>query len=309
MIEALGMDMKLTKLLLTAGIATLTATAQAGVITSVFDSSWNQMSASSEDDLGHVNKVQPGWGGQKFDAEYLFYKVDNGRLSIGLQTGYDISTTTGVQKYKGKDYYSGDLALSFDGVGTKGTTGYSTTFEYAIDFGFLTKNYAGDTFIDADNDGDGIDVAGLYSVTAWNNDIHFNSATKTHKNSTPYAMDEGSLISGVNFSQDAAGCETIVGEADESKSGTWDNKSCYRVVSFDISNLGLADDVQFDAHWTMSCGNDAIDGGGVVTTTSVPEPASIALLGLGMVGLAAMRKRNKQITLLKKPLLAAFFSP
>lgn len=57
--------------------------------------------------------------------------------------------------------------------------------------------------------------------------------------------------------------------------------------TFLLSNLGqnvLADDLGL--HWTMSCGNDVIE-------TNVPEPGSIALLGLGLLGLGLARKKSK----------------
>jgi hypothetical protein len=40
----------------------------------------------------------------------------------------------------------------------------------------------------------------------------------------------------------------------------------------------------------MSCGNDAINGSGRVTT--VPEPGTLSLLGFGLLGLGALRRRR-----------------
>ncbi|MBV1889658.1 MAG: PEP-CTERM sorting domain-containing protein [Gammaproteobacteria bacterium] len=54
-----------------------------------------------------------------------------------------------------------------------------------------------------------------------------------------------------------------------------------------MSGLGWGDEFILDGHWTMSCGNDAIDG-----HVSVPEPATLPLLGLGFLGFA-LRKRSK----------------
>ena len=86
-------------------------TANADPITTVFDSSWTQI--ASEDYVGPSGYVNPGYGGQDFDAEYLYYKLAGTTLSIGLQSGFNL--VTGSVYYSGKTYYAGDLALSIDG--------------------------------------------------------------------------------------------------------------------------------------------------------------------------------------------------
>ncbi|MEJ2455087.1 MAG: PEP-CTERM sorting domain-containing protein [Candidatus Thiodiazotropha sp.] len=206
---------------------------------------WSVLDA--EDGTTPGGYVGPGWGGQDFDAEYLFYKQEGKQLSIGLQSGFDL--LDGQQDFSGHTYYAGDLAIAFDGG----------AYDYAIDFGLVTRN------IHNQNVGLGSgnqDAAGFYAVSQWNNDISFSS-------SSPFAMDEGSFLTGITGS---------------SGSGLMsDGLSYYRIVTLDLDVLGYNAST-FSAHWTMSCGNDVVEG-----TAKVPEPGSLVLLLGGLVSLIGGR--------------------
>lgn len=204
---------------------------------------------ADDDGVGSNGYVNPGWGGQAFDAEYLFYKKNGNTLSIGLQTGFNVNT--GVVTLGNFNYYSGDLALSFDGD--------DSSYEYAFDFGLYTESYT-----QTQNSQPGrTDNSGLYAVTTWNNDIYFED------DSAPFAMQSGSLI--------------VTG----STNAGLENDSYWRIVTFNLDSLGLPSYEGFDAHWTMSCGNDAING-----TAPVPEPATMLLFGTGLAGLATIGRRK-----------------
>lgn len=239
---------------------------------------WTAMTLDSH---GGDGVVGPGVGGQQFDAEFLYYKQSGNLLSIGLQAGFNLITGYESHSSSPNDYYSGDLALSFDG--SAGSSGY----EYAVDFGLMTKDYDLNTVDMGTTTTPGEDLAGLYSVnpvSGWNNDVY-----SGHSSANPFAADVGTLLQGLTL-----GVDMFTGSGAGTGSGTGDagnQTSYYRTVTFDIGSLGLSGPITLDAHWTMSCGNDYING--TTTLSSVPEPSTMALMFMSLMGIgwAGRRKR------------------
>ncbi len=247
---------------------------------SVFDSSNGWTEFASEDWVGGYVDVPVG--GQWFDTEYLFYNLEGSNLSIGLQTGFDVLDGTQYNfdnNGNRRNYFAGDIGLSFDGD--------PSFYEYALDFGLPSADYAGNPIGSSievrEIHGDGVmvtvgvDAPGLYQATTWN-------SVMLYPQVGPFAMDSGTLIGGLTGNE--RGYEFY-------GSGQYDY-TCYRIVTFDLFDIpGIMPGEEFtvDAHWTMSCGNDAINGS-FTETAPVPEPATFLLLGSGLLGLALQRKKR-----------------
>ena len=58
----------------------------------------------------------------------------------------------------------------------------------------------------------------------------------------------------------------------------------FQVSNFDLSPI-LGPDGSFIAHFTQECGNDVIMG-------QVPEPGTLILLGMGLLGISAMGRKH-----------------
>lgn len=66
----------------------------------------------------------------------------------------------------------------------------------------------------------------------------------------------------------------------------------HNALSLDLSFLGS--NQNFTAQFTIGCGNDAMIGKGTTPVVATPEPGTLALVGLGLLGAVMLKRKNRK---------------
>ncbi len=236
--------------------------------TNITISDKNSSSASGWYGTQEDQEIEPGMEtGQKWDLEGFF--VNGTKLS--LVGGYDFKIKTG--------YTSGDIFIDVNGTPTYGdihgtkdgniSVANKFGYDYVLDLNWTTGNY------------------NVYAINA--DSMVTTAYYKQNQGSSPwqYAPPQGSesLFSGIiEYHQ--------YGKDEDNFYGTTLNGDWHNELIVDLGFLlGLEqkDKVSFFAHYTMGCGNDNIMGNGIIPN---PEPATMLLLGFGLIGLAGLGRRK-----------------
>ena len=199
-----------------------------------------------------------GEGGEKFDLEGLFYAADETYLYLGLTSSFGESAWSDACG----EFLSGDIFFGFDG----------DKYSYGID----------------------IETKDLYSVETWSyvpdRPGSWGSNLSIRDQVGAFQIEQGEMLGSTQWmltfeeglEQNPLSPNVGVG----GDTYIWEFKIDRSLVGF---TAGTYNDVTF--HNTLECGNDLIEE--TFPTEPIPEPATLLLLGTGLVGLRFLRRRKE----------------
>ncbi len=199
-----------------------------------------------------------------FDIDEMTVNIDNsGNVTVSIATDY--SEARGL----GTEY--GDLFISTDGWTPYGDSPYMDDI--------ITNGESWEYVFDTDSFVSGTDENPIYSTASGT----FVTSDNKH----------GASSEDYHFRHDQE-VQFAAGDPDDF-SGTgyfYDDVDGYLTYAFNLDDLGLsADEAQeLGFRWTMTCANDIIEGG--VKWKPVPEPGTILLLGMGLIGIGAIGRKK-----------------
>ncbi len=231
-----------------------------GTNITIFDQQFDSNYQSTPTNMGYTGlgignedqETEPGTArGEIWDLEGIF--LDGTELSLVGQWDFVNGVNSG-----GKEYSSGDIFIK---TGSSRPAPQSTDYEYVFDVDWLNATYK----LYKINSGSFLSVTYRMESNYWRIDT---------VNSDLTAIASGSFSSLIDNSL-----------------GFYGSSNHNVVTGFDLYPILLdlgVNELEFYAHFTLSCGNDELEG----HATAAPEPITLILLGLSLIGLGTLSSKK-----------------
>jgi hypothetical protein len=209
-----------------------------------------------------------------FDISSMDVELIGNMLSVTINTGFagkgDNHLFNSLTGNKGIGYGDLFLSSSWDPYGTApyasddNSNGTVWTYGFSLDNRWMNEALAG--------------TGTLYSLSSGNNNADA-------------LLSQDFLTGGIY----RTGQEIAVDKASSGVSAVAGNSSSWNISSgkvnflIDLTGTSLASADNIALHWGMTCGNDTIEGEYAVP---VPEPAMLALLAIGLIGIGITKRKN-----------------
>ncbi len=227
-------------------------------ILTIYDNYWGA------DDHGYGDVVGDDW---RFDIDWMEVSISGTQMTVIVRTMFDQK-----QNYpKGSPVLFGDLFISTNGWNPSGTP----------DNHYVSDNMSSGTEWD-------------YAFKLNNTDISYNKGQIYDGNL--YEISDGTITpsyapSGWIWRDGQEALFEPAYNAEPSSSGSWfyedESDSNWGQLTMSFGLPGNWHGLELGFHWGQTCGNDVIEGGGVIT----PEPATMMLVGVGLLGMAFINRR------------------
>jgi len=213
------------------------------------------LNSDSADKVTGDDTLGPGVGGQAYDVEAMFFDSDPTYGYLALITGFPIEG-----RYSGGIYFGpGDIGIDVtsDNAAVEDHHAPGSDSITPYEYGIVIPGNLGPISTD------------VMDVTLWKSSYYDGHESEA---------DPWAIISGVD-----------VGDATFAYGDASNDHYVYE-FSFLLADLGIEymDAVNF--HWTMECGNNYLNL--PATVNHAPEPASMLLLGTGLLGIASISRKK-----------------